>query len=294
MSYQDHVVLTQDGRKLFVREAGLPDGVPVLFHHGTPGSRILYKVWIEDAESRGIRLISYDRPGYGGSTPNPGHSVADVTEDVAAIARHFKLDRLATWGSSGGGPHVLACAALLPDLVTAAAAIASPAPYTADGLDWYEGMGEDNIEEIGAALDGRDVLEEYIEAHTPGILNADAKGLVAAFKSVLSPADAAVLTEDYAEFRLKQFHAGIKERRDGWVDDDLAIIKPWGFDLSKIKTPVLLMHGQQDRFVHFSHGEWLASKISGVEARLTEEDGHLTLTATGISIVHEWLLSKMQ
>lgn len=294
MPYKDHVVLTQGGRKLHVREAGQADGVPVLVHHGSPGAGHLFRPWIEDAQSRGLRLLCYDRPGYGDSTAHPGRSVADVAEDVAAIARHLDLDRLCTWGESGGGPHVLACAALLPDLVVAAAVIASPTPFKADGVDWFEGMGDDNLEEFGAALDGRGALEKYIEAHTPGILNADAKGLLEAFRSLLSPADAAVLTEEYAEFKLKQIQAGIKGSRDGWIDDDLAFIIPWGFDLGKIKVPVLLLHGQQDRFVPFSHGEWLANKISGVETRLTEEDGHLTLTATGIPKVHEWLLSKMK
>ena len=140
MNANDRTVTTQDGRKLRISEAGQPDGIPVLVHHGTPGSRLLYQPWVEDAQSRGIRLISYERPGYGGSTPHPGRSVASVADDVSAIAEHLNLDLLCVWGASGGGPHALACAALLPDLVVAAAAIASPAPYHADGLDWLAGM----------------------------------------------------------------------------------------------------------------------------------------------------------
>jgi pimeloyl-ACP methyl ester carboxylesterase len=163
MNTNSRTVSTENGRKLRVIEAGQPDGVPISAHHGTPGSRLLYQPWVKDAESRGIRLISYDRPGYGGSTPQPGRTVASAAEDVAAIAKELNLDRLSVWGKSGGGPHALACAALLPDLVVAAAALASLAPYPADDLDWFAGMGQDNIDELNAALDEKDVLVQYIE-----------------------------------------------------------------------------------------------------------------------------------
>lgn len=294
MNTNSYSISTEDGRELRISEAGQPDGVPVLVHHGTPGSILLHPLWVEDAQSRGIRLISYERPGYGGSTPHPGRSVASVAEDVAAIAKHLTLDRLSVWGGSGGGPHALACAALLPDLVVAAAAIASPRPYPADRLDWFTGMGEDNIKEFSAALDGRDALEQFIEAQVPGLLNADPKSLVRALSSLLSPVDAAVLTEDNASFMINMMREGIKDRRDGWIDDDIAFTTPWDFELSQIRIPVLLMHGEQDRFVPFSHGEWLARKIGNVDARLSTDDGHLTLFILRVPEVHAWLLDKMQ
>ncbi|MEK6222745.1 MAG: alpha/beta hydrolase [Chloroflexota bacterium] len=282
-----------DGRHLSIIEAGVPDGIPVLTLHGTPGSRLIAPSWVEDAHSRGIRLISYDRPGYGGSSPHPGRSVASVTEDVAALAEQLGIDRLFVWGISGGGPHALACAALLPELVPAVASLASPAPYPADGLDWFAGMGEDNIVEFNAALESREAVEKFIEAQTPGLLGADAKGIVAELSSLLSAADAAVLTEDYASFMIDRMNEGIKDRRDGWIDDDIAFTKPWGFELDQIKTPLLLMQGALDKFVPFAHGEWLAARIPGAEARLLPDDGHLTLTANRIPEVHTWLLDKM-
>src|SRR5512135_3468719 len=129
-------ISTESNRELRIIVAGQLDGVPVLLHQGTPASILLYPPWVEDARSRGIQLISYERPGYGGSTPYPGRNIASVAEDVVAIARHLDIDRLAVYGGSGGGPYALASAALLPELVVAAAVFASPAPYTADVLDW--------------------------------------------------------------------------------------------------------------------------------------------------------------
>ena len=293
MNDTSRTISTESGRELRIIEAGRPDGAPILVHHGTPASRLLYHGWVEDAGSRGIRLIGYDRPGYGGSTPDPGRTVAGAAGDVAAIAKALGLERLAVWGISGGGPHALACAALLPDLVVAAAALASPAPYPAEGLDWFEGMGEDNITEFGAALDGRDAVEQFVEAAAPEMLGTNTETLLQGLRTLLSPADLAVLKEDIAGYLRAATREAIGERRDGWVDDDLAFISPWGFDLGQIRVPVMLMHGEQDRFVPFSHGEWLAGRIVDVETRLSADDGHLTLKLR-VPEVHAWLLEALQ
>lgn len=293
MNANSRTVSMQDGRVIRVVEAGQMDGIPVLVHTGTPGSRLLYHPWVEDAEARGIRLISYDRPGYGGSTPYLGRTVASAAEDVAAIAEKLGLDRLLVWGFSGGGPHALACAALLPDLVVAAATLASPAPYGADGLDWFAGMGEDNVVEFGAALNGREGLEQFVEAAVPGLLGADPESLIQVWNSVLSPVEVEVLTKDIAEWMLNSIREGSKERRDGWIDDDIAFTTPWGFELSQIRIPVMVMQGEHDRFVPYSHGKWLVSKVPHVDARLSADDGHISLGVRRIPEVHSWLLSKM-
>jgi pimeloyl-ACP methyl ester carboxylesterase len=293
MIARDHAISTENGRKIRILEAGQPDGVPVLALRGTPHSRLLYDRWVEDAQSRGIRLICYERPGYGGSTAHPGRTVASAANDVAAIAKELGLNRLLVWGVSGGGPHALACAALLPGLVVAAAVLASPAPYPAQGLDYFAGMGESNVAEFKAALNSRKACEQLVEAEASELLRADPETLVQAFHSLLCPVDAAVLTQDFANFVLRSIREGCKETRDGWVDDDIAHARPWGFDLSQIRIPVLLMHGGQDRMVPFSHGKWLAGKIPNVEARLRAGDGHLTLSARRIPEAHAWLLGKL-
>jgi pimeloyl-ACP methyl ester carboxylesterase len=284
-------VRAKDGRELRVVEAGAADGLAVLVHNGTPMSRLLFRPCVEDAEQRGIRLIGYDRPGYGGSTPHPGRNVADAARDVAAIADALDIDRLATWGISGGGPHALACAALLPERVVAAASLASVAPYPAEGLDWFAGMGEANVAEFGLTLEGREALEPFLRHERDAMLAAGPAGLAEAMRTLLSPADHAVFTGETADYMFEAFRAGNEERLDGWLDDDLAFAKPWGFELEQIDVPVLLWQGAEDRFVPFAHGEWLARRIPAVDARLSRDDGHLTLLVRRLGEVHGWLVA---
>ena len=279
-----------DGRNLHVHEGGDPAGYPVVYHHGTPSEGLLYRRWIDDAAERGVRLVGYDRAGYAGSSPKPGRSVGDVAADVEAITDQLGFERFATWGISGGGPHALACAALLPDRVAAAASLAAVAPYDADGLDWLAGMGEDNVAEFGAALEGRHALERWMDVHVPGLRSADASSIAEQLRSLLSAVDRAALTGELAGALAGSMQAAIRERVDGWVDDDLAFVSSWGFDLGEISIPVQLWQGDHDLFVPPSHGAWLADRIPGVDARLSGEDGHMTLMARRIPEVHAWLL----
>jgi pimeloyl-ACP methyl ester carboxylesterase len=280
------------GRTLRVLEDGAPGGVPLIAHHGTPGSRLLYRRWVEDATERGIRLIAYDRPGYGGSDRDAGRSVADVAADVAAIADVLGLDRILTQGRSGGGPHALACAALLGDRVAAAATLASVAPYDADDLDFLAGMGEDNVEELGAAVEGAEALTPWLEAVAPRLLEADPDELAEGLKSLLSPPDVAVINDGLAAELIAVTGEGIRAARDGWLDDDLAFVKPWGFDVGSIAVPVQLWQGRQDLMVPAAHGEWLAEHVPGADVRFSADDGHLSLEHVRIGDVHAWLLER--
>lgn len=291
---EPRVVRAPDGRELEVFDCGATDGVPVLVHHGTPSSGLPYAPHVRDAEAKGIRLIGYSRPGYGRSTPQPGRTVADAAADVEAICDTLGLERICSWGISGGGPHVLACAALLPERVAAAASLASVAPYGAEGLDWLAGMGESNLEEFGAVAEGRDVLEAFVGHERDQILAATTEQLLEVWSSLLSEADAAVVGGAFADYLLAVTRHGVGARLDGWIDDDFAFERPWGFDLAQIRVPVQLWQGGQDRFVPLAHGEWLAARIPGVEARLSPEDGHLTLTERRVPEVHAWLLDQFR
>ena len=251
------ILETPDGRTLQVREDGDPQGTPVIVHHGTPAVGLVYEPWLED----GIRLIGFDRAGYGGSMRDRGRDIAAVAADVRVIADALGLESFATWGISGGGPHALACAALLPDRVFAAAAVASPAPYEADGLDWIAGGGEQNVVEFNATLQGETSVRPLLE-QWHGAMNAGgAEGMRDEMASLLSPADRAALDGGLAEY----LHACVVETGgvDGWLDDDLAFVSPWGFGLETISVPVLIRHGELDEFVAADHSRWLGEHVPG-------------------------------
>jgi pimeloyl-ACP methyl ester carboxylesterase len=288
---REHVV-SVDGRKLAVLDAGDESGPAVIGSHGTPGSALIWRGVVEDAEARGMRAIGYDRPGYGESDPHPGRRVADAAADVGAIADALGIERFAVVGGSGGGPHALACAALLPDRVVAAASLAGVAPYPAEGLDWLDGMGQDNLDEFAATLDGRETLEPFLEKQAEAMLAAEPETLVEALASLCSPPDVAVLTGEFAEYLLAATRRAIGASLEGWIEDDFVFMEPWGFEFDGISVPVQLWHGAQDRFVPVAHGRWLAERIPGVETHISEEDGHLSIQLGRIGDVNAWLLER--
>jgi len=285
----ERTVRTADDRTLAVTDSGDPGGFPVLVHMGTPNTRHLYEPNVADAAKHGLRLIGYDRPGYGGSTPRPGRSVADCADDVRAICAALGIGRLAMWGISGGGPHVLACAALLGDQVVAAASLASPAPYGADGLDWFAGMGDDNAGDFRLYLADEQAARAKLDSDRDGFLAAGPEDLAQGMKSLLSPVDAAALTGGLADYLSWSMRDGLAPGGEGWWDDSVGMIKGWGFDLATISVPLLVVHGRHDRFVPFSHGEWLAGQIPGAQPWLLDGDGHLTLLTDRVGEVHAWL-----
>jgi pimeloyl-ACP methyl ester carboxylesterase len=285
----ERIVETPDGRVLAVQEAGDPDGRPVLVHMGTPNSRHLYGPNAADAAERGLRLICYDRPGYGGSTPQPGRSHASCAADVRTICGALQIERLGIWGISGGGAHALACAALLPDLAVGVASLAGLAPWGADGLDWFDGMGQDNVEDFRLFLADPAASRVKMEKDREEMLAASADDVAEVLKTLLTPTDAAVLSGELADYLVFSSHEGLAPGSEGWWEDGVAQAGPWGFELGDISVPVMVMHGRQDRFVPFGHGQWIAAHVPGVDARLLDDDGHLTLLQNRIPEVHSWL-----
>jgi pimeloyl-ACP methyl ester carboxylesterase len=288
---REHVV-SVDGRKLAVLDAGNESGPAVIGSHGTPGSALLWRGLVEDAEARGMRVIGYDRPGYGRSDPQPRRRVADAAADVSAIADALGIERFAVAGGSGGGPHVLACGALLPDRVVGVVSLAGVAPYPAEGLEWLDGMGQDNLDEFAAAQEGRHALEPFLRKQADEMLAAEPETLVEALRSLCSPPDVAVLTGEFAEYLLAATRRAVGESLEGWIDDDFVFMSPWGFELDEIRVPVQLWHGTQDRFVPVAHGHWLAERIPGVEAHISDEDGHVSIQLGRIGDVNAWLVER--
>ena len=282
-------VALADGRTLHVYDEGDPEGAVVVAHHGTPSSGRLHPDEIADARAKAIRLIGFDRAGYGASSANPGRSVGDVAADVAELLDALGAGRFATWGHSGGGPHALACAALLPDRCVAAAALASPGPYGVDGLDWLAGMGELNVQEFGLLFEGGEVHEEAVRRSQAELFSGGPEGLREAMQTILSPLDRDVMTPDVTEWTFAVMAEGAAHRIEGWRDDDLAMVEPWGFAVSDIRIPVLVLQGVDDLMVPPQHGRWLAGQIPGVEAEVSETEGHMTLWARRIPDVHAWL-----
>ena len=229
-----HEVSTPDGRTLAVLEDGAPEGPVLLSQHGTPGSAGLYRSEVESAGRLGVRLLAYSRPGYDGSSPRTGRSVADAAADVAAILDALAVKRFATYGWSGGGPHALACAALLDGRCAAAATIAGAGPADRPDLDFTAGMGEGNVAEFGAAFEGRERLQPMLEEERSGLMSVTAGQLAGAMAPFLSDVDADALTGELAEFLHASIRTGLARGVDGWVDDDLAFVAPWGFDVGAI------------------------------------------------------------
>jgi pimeloyl-ACP methyl ester carboxylesterase len=285
-------VTLRDGRTLHLHDEGDPDGAVVVVHHGTPGSGRFYPPHVERARERGLRLIAYDRAGYGGSTPNPGRDVAAVANDISDTLGALGVERYASMGGSGGGPHTLALGALLADRCVGICAIASPTPWEAERIDWLAGQGEQNQEEWAAALEGPEALEAYLEPVAEEMVEATPEALRDVLATLLPPVDREVLTGELAKHAHISMTEAVAPGVAGWRDDDLAFTRPWGFELTEIRVPVLLWQGVQDLMVPVAHGRWLAERIPGVEAHISEEDGHLSIAEGRLPEIFDWLRSR--
>lgn len=285
-------VEANSGRLLEAIEGGNADGMPIFFLHGTPGSRFFYGPQAKHAEKNNIRLISYSRPGYGNSTRHHGRSVSNAAQDVKAIADHLGIERFAVWGFSGGGPHALACASILPKRVVAASSLASLAPFDAEGLDFYDGMGEYNIEDFKLLQSDEKQWEENNLKDVTGLLNAGQSQIPEMLGSLFSEVDRKSLTKTMLRYLVDGWRDGAINGIYGLKDDNISFVKNWGFSVEDIKVPMQIWQGEQDMFVPFSHGKWLAEKVPLNDTRLVKGQGHISMFANFHREIQEWLANK--
>ena len=280
MADEQRITVPADaGRVLEALVGGPDDALPLVFHTGTPSGLVWNAPLAETAAARGLRTVLYARPGYGGSTPQPGRLVADAAADVEKILERIGADEFVTAGWSGGGPHALACAALLPVRCMAAATIAGVAPYDSPGLDWMAGMAEENHEEFGAALAGEADLTTFIDGAAGALREIGAAEVADGLGGLVSEVDKAALTGEFADYLAAGLRAAVTPGIDGWRDDDLAFTRDWGLSLDALghATPVAIWQGDQDRMVPETHGAWLAANIPLARPRFRPGEGHLSL-----------------
>ena len=292
MSLTSLSVELPDGRALAAVEEGDPAGTLLVFHHGSPGAAVPFAPFDAAAAERGIRLVGYSRPGYGGSSRHEGRRVVDAAADAAALADHLGAERFLTAGWSGGGPHALACAALLPERVLSCATIAGVAPWDAQALDWIAGMGETNQIEYPQAARDPDEHLRWMQPQREWLAAADTELVLTEIGSVISEVDEASLDGDLGEMLAASFREAARNGIWGWYDDDIAYTRPWGFELPSIRVPVSIWQGGQDLMVPFAHGEWLASHVPGARAHLYPEHGHLSLAVSSFGLILDDLLGS--
>ena len=284
-------VPTPDGRLLEVLVSGPEDGLPLVFHHGTPQAAVPDPVLEQAAAERGLRVVAWSRPGYGGSTRRADGAttatVADDAADVAVILDHLGLGEFVSVGWSGGGPRSLACAAVLPGRCRAAVCGVGLVPQAEYDGDLRTGMGEENVAEFTAAMDGSEALTALLDDFAPGVFAATAADVADSLGTLAPPVDRAALTGDLAELIAATFRRAGEQGIVGWHDDDLTMLRPWGFSVKDITVPVAVWQGTEDMMVPFAHAEWLAANIPGAQAHFAEGEGHLSLFASMPTILDD-------
>jgi len=275
---RDQTIVAPDGRRLGFAEWGDLDGFPVFSLHGTPGGRLARHPDEAAIAAEGARVITYDRPGYGVSDRLRGRRIVDCVGDVEAIADHLGIDRFSVDGGSGGGPHGLAVAARLGARVVRARCEVGVAPFGLDDLDFFDGMDPSNVAEFGWALEGEEVLVPELERKLRYVGERVAADPAAILGGTGVPDDsdhAVIARPDMAQVIRESVEDLVRGGVWGWVDDDLAFVRPWGFDLSEIAVPVEVRYGSRDVLVPAAHGAWLGSNVPGAIVVVEEDQGHM-------------------
>ena len=291
MTAEKVIIRAAGERQLEALASGPTGGLTLVLHNGTPAGLMAAPGIAAAAAERGLRLVLYARPGYESSTRVPGRRVGDAAADLAAVLDALGTAEFVTVGWSGGGPHALACAALLSGRCLAAATMAGVAPYQAEGLDWSQGMGSENLAEFQAALAGSEALTKFLEPAAREMAALTGADVVAGLGDLASAADKAAVTGEFADYLAASFRAAVAAGVAGWRDDDLAFVTDWDFTMADVDAgaPVAVWQGDQDMMVPWSHGHWLATHIPGARAHLLPGEGHLTLVRTFGAILDDLL-----
>ncbi len=265
------------GRHVDILLGGDPFGTPIVMHHGTPSDATTYASWSEDCAARRLRLVCMSRPGYASSSRQPGRSVASAARDTAEVLDHLGAETFLSLGWSGGGPHALACAAMLGKRCRGVAVLAGVGPYEMAGVEFAEGMGPENVSEFDAAAAGETTLRGWMDAHAMPFRSVTGEFLVQAFGGLLPPVDQDVMQATFAEEMAAVIRRALSQGFDGWIDDDLAFTRPWGFSLGEIAAPVTLWQGEFDLMVPVAHARWMAERIPGARFEFVPGHGHISL-----------------
>ena len=272
------LVTLSDGRKLELKIAGEPQSSAIVFHHGTPGASNTWTSLMDEVERLGGFTFSYSRPGYGQSDRHEGRTVLDNASDISEVLDLLGITKIVSIGWSGGGPHALADSTLPQS--QGVISIAGVGAYGADDLDFLEGMGEENHVEFGAAVKGPAAIEEWMKQYSPDIATVTADQIIEAFGGLIGEADKKALLEGAAEETAASYRKSLEVSYHGWLDDDLAFVQPWGFDITKISVPVELWQGNDDFMVPHAHGYWLEKQIPSSKFIFVPGEGHISLGAS--------------
>jgi pimeloyl-ACP methyl ester carboxylesterase len=265
----------KDGRELEILDNGINAESAIIFHHGTPGHASTWGDWLEAAASAGIRAIAYSRAGYGTSDRHPGRSVVSINNDIGQILDAKNITQFVSIGWSGGGPHSLATTVEARNV--GAISIAGVGAYGVDDLDFLEGMGPENHDEFGAALKGEATIDTWMSENASPMKSVTGSEIIEAFGGLLGDADKAVLVAGGADQMAAHIRSGLAVSFDGWIDDDLVFVKPWGFDLAAITKPVLLWQGDDDFMVPHAHSYWLEKNIPTAKLTFKAGEGHISI-----------------
>jgi pimeloyl-ACP methyl ester carboxylesterase len=249
---------------------------PILFFlHGTPGSRRISPAYAAVGEKKRVCHVSYSRPGYEGSDRDPGRTVFDCAGDIAAIADALGIEAFHVFGESGGGAHALAVAASLGERVRGVALMSTSGPYNVPGFDWAEGMAREIIEEDTVALAGEGPLRVHLEGEFEKLRAVETSAqLLEVLGGITSPADRDTYENELAEHGLFVWREAARTGFWGWLDDDLAMVGDWGFQLDRVGAKVAVWHGDADLTVPLAHGEWLADHLPRAEFVALPGVGH--------------------